>query len=334
MKNMLFQAKQIRKMAYEGKTKNEIMSELGLSEAQFQYRLKKVYSESAVKSLRKKLKTNQKRANGVTVVLDSSAMEDKDIVQYLFSKGIGKVILADQILEELDRHKTEKSTFGKNIRETLRLVACDKASEKFKVVFLKKATKKVDHNLLYFCKARRDEVLLCTGDYEQACLAKGMKIPYRLNGEQFEPCAKKDCNEQEMEAKTVEEQEDTKSTSNLFKIADITISGSEMLLKVPQVYQQRYGYIVIRGGNIQEPVSNVVRVKLGDDIILMRYNKQNNVLDVSQYRITKCDVSGQGLFIKKKKITNPSVGKIRKVFPECNAEVAKKMRNLLFFIRN
>ena len=159
MKNMLFQAKQIRKMAYEGKTKNEIMSELGLSEAQFQYRLKKVYSESAVKSLRKKLKTNQKRANGVTVVLDSSAMEDKDIVQYLFSKGIGKVILADQILEELDRHKTEKSTFGKNIRETLRLVACDKASEKFKVVFLKKATKKVDHNLLYFCKARRDEVL-------------------------------------------------------------------------------------------------------------------------------------------------------------------------------
>lgn len=33
MKNMLFQAKQIRKMAYEGKTKNEIMSELGLSEA-------------------------------------------------------------------------------------------------------------------------------------------------------------------------------------------------------------------------------------------------------------------------------------------------------------
>ena len=261
-------------------------------------------------------------------------MEDKDIVQYLFSKGIGKVILADQILEELDRHKTEKSTFGKNIRETLRLVACDKASEKFKVVFLKKATKKVDHNLLYFCKARRDEILLCTGDYEQACLAKGMKIPYRLNGEQFEPCAKKDCNEQEMEAKTVEEQEDTKSTSNLFKIADITISGSEMLLKVPQVYQQRYGYIVIRGGNIQEPVSNVVRVKLGDDIILMRYNKQNNVLDVSQYRITKCDVSGQGLFIKKKKITNPSVGKIRKVFPECNAEVAKKMRNLLFFIRN
>lgn len=79
-------------------------------------------------------------------------MEDKDIVQYLFSKGIGKVILADQILEELDRHKTEKSTFGKNIRETLRLVACDKASEKFKVVFLKKATKKVDHNLLYFAR--------------------------------------------------------------------------------------------------------------------------------------------------------------------------------------
>lgn len=90
MKNMLFQAKQIRKMAYEGKTKNEIMSELGLSEAQFQYRLKKVYSESAVKSLRKKLKTNQKRANGVTVVLDSSAMEDKELCSICFRKALEK----------------------------------------------------------------------------------------------------------------------------------------------------------------------------------------------------------------------------------------------------
>ena len=90
MKNMLFQAKQIRKMAYEGKTKNEIMSELGLSEAQFQYRLKKVYSESAVKSLRKKLKTNQKRANGVTVVLDSSEWKIKILFSICFRKAFEK----------------------------------------------------------------------------------------------------------------------------------------------------------------------------------------------------------------------------------------------------
>ncbi len=75
---------------------------------------------------------------------------------------------------------------------------------------------------------------------------------------------KKDCNEQEMEAKTVEEQEDTKSTSNLFKIADITISGSEMLLKKCRKFTSKDMAILLSVEEIyKEPVSNVVRVKLG-----------------------------------------------------------------------
>lgn len=90
MKNMLFQAKQIRKMAYEGKTKNEIMSELGLSEAQFQYRLKKVYSESAVKSLRKKLKQTKREQMVSQLFLILPLWKIKILCSICFRKALEK----------------------------------------------------------------------------------------------------------------------------------------------------------------------------------------------------------------------------------------------------
>lgn len=342
-KKIYEQAKKIRQLVYNGKTKKEIVDELGLTDAQIQYRIKKCYAEKTVKSIKKRLKDNKQKSKGITVTLDTSAMEDKKIIKYLFSKGIGKVILTDQILEEMDRHKTEKTSFGQNIRELMRLNAYDKNNDKFEVVFLENKFPKVDHNLVAFC-AKNKDILLCTGDFEQAGLAKGKGIKYRLNGEAFEEnTTKSQVDEEHKENEDSKNQEDEKlnvrdgitADVTLFKINDVTLGGNnDLLLNIPKDYKERYGYIVLRENKVQNPVANIIRLKIEDNVLIVRYNTKNSALYIFQYEIVKCDLKGQGLLVKKEKIYNPSIEKVKEKFSDFSEEVIRQIKSLLFYIIN
>jgi hypothetical protein len=90
---------------------------------------------------------------------------------------VSKVILLYTTIEEMDKYKNVKNTFGSNIREISRRSREDKKSEKYICVAGYKRHKYNDKNIIDYCRVHR-ETIIVTGDNNLCNFAKAYKINY------------------------------------------------------------------------------------------------------------------------------------------------------------
>lgn len=214
----------IRKLVSEGKTSQEIMIKMNLTQKQITYRLEAKYTERvAHATLRKLYENNQKnkgsknernldeqKVSGTVLVVDCSALQVKESLKVINSYKT--VVVSVETIEEMEKHKHEKSIFGKNIRRFLKMNAKDQDCNKFVVVETEKISEYPDNNIINYCKGK--DVILYTGDNGMASKAKAYGI--RSIIAEIKICNKKKADKVEV-AKNTESIEQTTSDTILDK---------------------------------------------------------------------------------------------------------------------
>lgn len=126
-------------------------------------------------NLKELLKSKIKQNKGQTIILDTSALESKMVMEVI--QKATKVILLTGILDEMDKHKTECNLFGSNIREVSRKSREDVKSEKYICVAGYERYDYNDKNIIDYCRKHRKTVIV-TCDNNLCNYAKAYQIKY------------------------------------------------------------------------------------------------------------------------------------------------------------
>lgn len=124
-----------------------------------------------IELITQKLKCNK----GQTIILDTSALESKEIMQVIEESQ--KVILLCSIIEEMDNHKTGAGLFGANIREVSRRSREDEKSKKYICVAGYERHSYNDKNIIDYCRLHRKTIIV-TCDNNLCNYAKAYGIHY------------------------------------------------------------------------------------------------------------------------------------------------------------
>ena len=190
------------------------------------------------------------------LVVDTSALGRIGSFEYIMEYP--KIVLLMDVVEELERYRKSEDILGVNIRKILTECAKDVESKKFTVINAERTSNYTDNVLIDYCRGK--DVILYTADYPLATKAKGYGIRYILS-------------------------EDDQEKKQKSTIKYTTMMGNKLFLKNATTYKIRY-IVFDEGGIKKESFKDTIRLKVGDNLIIMTYTIKNDGLMVSHYVIT------------------------------------------------
>jgi len=331
----------IRKAANEGRTTIEIMQTLSLTAAQIRYRVETRYTDAIARKIIKQLEGNDKgvyveeetehteelKQSSSTdnqlnnaIVVDTSALKCKGAFQFIMNYK--NVILLVDIVKQMNNHKNDEGIFGENIRKLLKESAKDQEGIKIKVTTAGKDGDSAISKLLAYCKDKN--VVLYTADDGLATIARYFKIKYILAKDiedtEFNSVAEvskevltdgavnKISNEEaeQIDLDALKRQMqlnsmDTKQTViPKVTISNVFLLGKLLTLIIPRT--DRIKYVVISGGNVKYPISSIIHLEKGEEVIIAVYKKDIEALSVSKYEITDILEEKHALYLGTKRV--------------------------------
>ncbi|MCI8383748.1 MAG: hypothetical protein HFJ33_02615 [Clostridia bacterium] len=270
--------------------------------------IKRMIKEARTTETKPKKKRNKEKG----LVVDTSSLNKNGALEFIM--GHSTVILTVDVVREMDKYKSERSIFGKNIRQLLAESAKDKYGKKIKVEITKKVSKYTDENLLAFCK--RKDVILYTADNGLATLARAYNIEYLL-----------------AEDILVEQKEkETKMNSNSIMKQELTINNTSkwngrLILTIPKTY--KIWYVVLSEKNkVKNCINNKIYLEKNDVVLVMTYKE--NKINISRYKIINIKEVNHARYLENIKISN--IDQIEKL--DLSEDVRKEIHKYFSLIRN
>ena len=233
------------------------------------------------------------------LVVDTSALKDRDALKIILEYP--QIILLIDVVNEMDQYKKESGYFGYNIRNLFALGAKDTNGEKIKIVKSDENGGYTDNKLIQYCEGKN--VVLYTADNGLALKARGYGIEYILA---------KDTKVEKRETMT-----------NFF------MKGKDLFLRVPQTH--KIEYIVFSESHVKEPISNLIKLNIDDNIIIATYKKNNSGLVLSWFKITDISATNHAKYLNSYRVGNNMQIINGLNLPEV---VKRKLRNYFFLVRS
>ena len=224
------------------------------------------------------------------IVLDTSLLSRTGSLDMLIEQD-QNIIILDEVIKELDKHKRKNNYFGKNVRQLLKLIAHDETG-KFKVVVADTISQYTDVNIIDFCKSKGDEVILYTSDNAMAAMAKGYGIKYRIIEDRSEKLVdvaeeKTESSNQPSLNKIIPITESPVHTPKKRTLKNTNMIGGRLYLSIPKD-TYKINYIVLDKYDKIKPVNPGKDTLLEvDDVVFILLTKGNHIgISVAEYKVT------------------------------------------------
>lgn len=233
-----------------------------------------------LEKLRKMLDSKKKQETEERIyILDTCALHSSEAMKII--EEASKVIILTGTIRELDNHKYDGGSFGKNVKAIGKKSRLDEKSEKYICINGYEKYKYQDDNIIDYCREHKN-VTIITCDNYLCNMAKAYGIRYifpKRNDEKVQ------VNNEQKSAKNVQK-ENTATEVRKKKYANTSIKDvkykNEALYSVKS--QSPNSNVVVRNGKvIKDDFSEGIRLKIGD-IIFRIIPKKENVL-VMEYQI-------------------------------------------------
>ncbi len=235
------------------------------------------------------------------IILDASALKTQKAMEFI--EKAPKVIMIVGTIREIDKHKKDKTLYGKNIRTIFKASREDVEGQKYLCVSDYKKYSYEDDNIIEYCRHHKNTTIL-TCDNGLCSKAKAFNIPYifpedeQINTEPISSATSVAQKQEKQQSHSYSENQSQKEVKKEYKTNSEEVFINSKGIYITPIKGCYINYVVTR----ENSIVNTSDYKVGDNIYVLRYHNAKKWMEVIIYDIVDKSVKLKAEMIKKHEI--------------------------------